>query len=140
MIKALAALKGGRSAAQLWRYALVGVASNAAGYLVYLLAVRAGAAPTTAMTILYAIGAAAGFAGNRRLTFAHNGSLMGAGARYLLAHACGYLINLAILVLMVRRHGYPHQLAQAVAVVVVAAFLFIALKFFVFTPQPGDTP
>jgi putative flippase GtrA len=81
---------------------------------------------------LYGTGSVAGFFGNRRLTFAHEGSLLGAGARYVIAHCLGYFINLGLLVIMVDQLGYPHQGVQALAILVVAAYLFLALKFFVF--------
>ena len=85
------------------------------------------------MTIVYVISATVGFLGNRTLTFAHQGSVMGAGIRYVIAHSVGYALNLAILIVMVGRLGYAHQLVQAFAILVVAAFLFLAFKFFVFT-------
>jgi putative flippase GtrA len=118
---------------QLFRYGLVGLASNLAGYLVYLLLTYFGATPKITMSILYIVGATIGFWGNRKLTFAHKGALMGAGVRYVIAHCFGYLINLSILLLMVDKLGYSHQLVQAAAVFIVAGFLFFAFKFFVFT-------
>jgi len=101
--------------------------------MVYLLITYFGATPKITMTLLYGVGAAVGFWGNRKLTFAHNGSLVGAGVRYVMAHCLGYFINLAILVVLVDKLGYAHQLVQAIAILVVAVFLFLAFKFFVFT-------
>ena len=122
-------------ARQLFRYALVGIASNATAYLVYLLITSIGLSPKLAMSFLYIVGATVGFVGNRHLTFAHQGGLLGSGARYVLTHAIGYLVNLTILVVFVDHLNYPHQEVQAVAVLVVAAYLFFALKLFVF-PSP----
>lgn len=129
--------------AQLLRYGLVGLASNLAGYFMYLLLTCLGVAPKTAMTILYVVAAAIGFWGNRKLTFAHKGELMKVGFRYVFAHCLGYLVNLSILVLMVDRLGYPHQWVQAIAVFIVAGFLFLMFKFFVFaevkrSPEAGE--
>ena len=42
------------SLAQLTRYALVGIVSNLAGYLVYLLVTYLGVTPKITMTLLYA--------------------------------------------------------------------------------------
>lgn len=122
-----------RSVAQLVRYAVVGIASNSAGYLLYLLLTHLGATPKITMTLLYGAGAALGFWGNRSLTFSHKGSLFGSGVRYFLAHSFGYFINLSILAIFVDKLGYAHQLVQVAAIFVVAAFLFLAFKFFVFT-------
>lgn len=124
--------KNRSSVSQLFRYAIVGIANNATGYMVYLLITYLGATPKISMTLLYAVGATVGFWGNRKLTFAHQGSVLGAGVRYLIAHCFGYLINLAILLVLVDQLGYAHQWVQAIAIFVVAAFLFLAFKFFVF--------
>ncbi|MDB5988713.1 MAG: GtrA family protein [Herbaspirillum sp.] len=123
---------------QLTRYALVGIVSNSAGYLVYLLLTYLGVAPKVAMTLLYGIGAAIGYVGNRSLTFTHKGSALGSGIRYFMAHFLGYCINLAILIIFVDELGYAHQWVQVSAIFVVASFLFIAFKFFVFADNKAS--
>lgn len=117
---------------QLARYALIGIASNLAGYLVYFLITYLGLTPKITMTILYAVGAAIGYIGNRDFTFEHKGRMLGSSVRYFIAQLFGYFINLIILIILVDNYGYAHQWVQAVAVFVVAGFLFIAFKFFVF--------
>ena len=117
---------------QLTRYAFVGIVSNLVGYLVYFLVTYLGATPKITMTLLYGVGAAIGYFGNRNFTFSHTGSLFGSSVRYFIAHFFGYVINLAILIIFVDHFIYPHQWVQAVAIFVVAVFLFIAFKFFVF--------
>ena len=124
-------------AAQLLSYAFVGVMSNLAGYLVYLLVTHLGAGPKFTMSALYLAGASIGFWGNRRLTFDHDDKGVAVGIRYILAHCAGYLINLGLLYLFVDRLGYTHQVVQAFAIFVVAGFLFLSFKYFVF---PDSTP
>ena len=121
-----------KSWSQLLRYTLIGIVSNVSGYLVYLLATYYGATPKITMTILYGMGAVVSFLGNRSLTFAFQGSLLGSGVRYAIAHFFGYLINLCILIIFVDKLGFAHQIVQAVAIFVVALFLFTAFKTFVF--------
>jgi putative flippase GtrA len=118
---------------QLLRYTLVGIASNVSGYLVYLLATYYGATPKITMSILYAAGAVVSFWGNRRVTFSFQGSLLGSGLRYVIAHFFGYLLNLCILIVFVDKLRFAHQIVQAVAIFVVALFLFTVFKVFVFT-------
>jgi putative flippase GtrA len=84
------------------------------------------------MTVLYGVGVFTGFVGNRNYTFAHQGKLIETGRRYLMAHVLGYLINLTIQIIMVDHLGYAHQLAQALGICVVAAFLFVVFRNFVF--------
>jgi putative flippase GtrA len=129
-----------QSVARLIRYGVVGAASNLAGYVVYLALTGLGAPPKVTMTLLYGVGAALGYVGQRNVTFSHKGSVLGSGLRYLLAHGCGYAINLGILIIFVDRMGYPHQWVQAIALFVVAAFLFLAFKYFVFPEAPASTP
>jgi putative flippase GtrA len=120
------------SVTQLFRYALVGLFSNVAGYLVYLALTYLGGTPKLTMTFLYGVGAAVSFFGNRSLTFEHQGSILGAGVRFGMVHCIGYLLNLSMLIVFVDKLGYPHQWVQGVAIFVVAAFLFLAFKVFVF--------
>lgn len=122
-----------KSAGQLARYGLVGVTSNLLGYLVYLLLTSLGVQPILTMTLLYAVGATIGFVGNRLWVFSHTGAAMPSGARYCGVHLLGYLINFIILFVFVTRLGYPHQWVQAMAIIIVASFLFIAHKYFVFS-------
>jgi putative flippase GtrA len=118
---------------QLIRYGFVGVLSNVAVYFIYLLfTTYLGVEPKIAMTLVYVIGATLGFFGNRKWTFAHRGNTTSAVFRYVMAHFFGYLLNYLILLTFVDRLGYAHQLVQAVAIVVVAGFLFIEFKYFVF--------
>lgn len=117
---------------QLIRYGLVGVVSNVVIYFVYLLITYLGVEPKTAMTLVYIIGASIGFIGNRKWTFAHRGDSASAVLRYVLAHFFGYLLNFLILFCFVDWLGYAHQWVQAVAIIIVAGFLFIIFKYFVF--------
>ena len=118
---------------QLIRYGLVGAVSNLTIYFVYLLITYLGIEPKIAMTLVYIIGASIGFVGNRKWTFTHQGDSFGAAMRYILAHSMGYLLNFLILYTFVDRLGYAHQWVQAVAIIIVAGFLFIVFKYFVFS-------
>ena len=120
------------SAKQFFRYGMVGLASNLAGYLLFLLITYWSVEPKIAMTLLYVVGATIGFIGNRQWAFAHRGALLEAASRYVAAHLLGYLINFLILLTFVDRLGYSHQWVQAGAIFVVAGFLFVAFKYFVF--------
>lgn len=117
---------------QFVRYVIVGALSNAGGYLMYLLITELGVAPKMAMTGLYVGVASIGFFGNRRWTFAYHGPITSNLVRYGIAHLCGYLLNLGLLIFFVDRLGFPHQFVQAVAIFVIALFLLIMFRFFVF--------
>lgn len=121
---------------QLIRYGLVGAVSNLTIYFVYLLITYLGVEPKTAMTLVYIIGASIGFIGNRKWTFIHRGDSTRAALRYVLAHVFGYLLNFLILFTFVDRLGYAHQWVQAMAIIIVAGFLFIVFKYFVFCERP----
>jgi len=129
----------GKSNRELIYYGLIGVINNTAGYLMYLMITYFGGPPKIAMTILYFVVATASFLGNRKLTFKHQGHLLGSGIRYIVAHFFGYFLNLTILIVMVDCLGYAHQLVQAAAIFIVAAFLFLALKYFVFPTYHAET-
>jgi putative flippase GtrA len=111
---------------------MIGIITNFLGYVLYLLITFVGATPKLTMSVLYAAGATINFFANKSLTFSHTGSTMGAGFRYAICYALGYLINFSILAVMVDELGYPHQLVQAVAIFIVAIFLFLGCKYYVF--------
>lgn len=119
-------------AQQLWRFGVIGIGTNVAGYLVYLMLTHGGLPPKVAMSGLYVVGAGLSFVLNRRWTFAHRGGISGAGFRFALAHAGGYGINFTMLAVLHDQMGWPHQVVQALAVGVVAVFLFGVFRLFVF--------
>ena len=124
-----------KPALQLLRYGVVGLGTNLALYFIYLFITYWGLEPKKAMTVLYIIGALMGFLGHRKWTFTHQGAFLGSGIRYFIAHLLGYLINFIILLTFVDKLGYSHQWVQAGAILVVAGFLFVAFRYFVF-PKP----
>ena len=118
---------------QLISYAIIGVVSNISGYLIYLLLTFFFVGPKMAMTAVYLTSAIIGFLGNQRWTFSHNGRVLPTIVKYVLAQSLGYSINFVILFIFVDRMSYPHQLVQAIAIGVVAIFLFLFLKKIVFS-------
>lgn len=130
----------GRSVKQLLRFTAVGFASNVVGYLLYLVITHLGATPKLAMTVLYGVGVFMGFVGNQKYTFAHQGEPMATGWRYVMAHCIGYLINFAAQIIIVDHLGYAHQLAQAFGICLVAVFLFVVFKYFVFVSTDKTEP
>ena len=123
---------------QLFRFAIVGILSNFAGYIIYLMMTSFGSSPKFSMSLLYGIGATIGFFGNFHFTFAHQGSIFGAGNRFIISYIIGYLLNLCILVVFVDNLGFDHRLVQGIAIFVVAAFLFFAFKLFAFPVSKID--
>lgn len=116
-------------------YAFIGLLSNLLGYMLYYLLTYLFYAPKSIMTILYIFGALVGFFANRRFTFKNDGSIGSFGFRYLLAQLSGYILNLSLLFIFVDIFNIKHQIVQAIAILVVAIFLFLLSKYFVFTSQ-----
>ncbi|MGC2165703.1 MAG: GtrA family protein, partial [Gallionella sp.] len=81
---------------------------------------------------LYLVGALIGFVGHRNWTFTHDGAVIGSGTRYFIAHLFGYSINYLLLFTLSDKLGYPHQWVQASAIIIVAVFLFVTFRYFVF--------
>lgn len=117
---------------QFTRYAVVGLASNAIGYVLYLLITWGGVGPKTAMTCLYIGGVLQTFVVNSRWSFGFAGAAAPALVRYATAYALGYFVNLLTLILLVDQVGLPHQLVQGVMILVVAVMLFMAQRYWVF--------
>jgi len=118
----------------------VGLLSNACGYGVYVLVTWLGVPPLVAMSLLYSVGAMIGYMGNRKWAFSHDGKMLPSLVRYWITHCIGYGLNFTMLYVLSDRLGYPHQLVQAVAVFVVAGFLFVMFRLFVFPHSKPKIP
>lgn len=117
---------------QLFRYGIVGIGSNIGLYVFYLLITSYAIQPRVAAALSYVSGATIAFLVNRQWTFAYRGNFNRALVRYAVSHLLGFFLNFLIIHIFFERLGYAHQLVQGVAVVVVAGFLFVAFKYFVF--------
>ena len=116
---------------QVVRYIIVGVASNTIGYLLYLALTQLGVGHKTAMSGLYLIGVGINFYLNRSWTFRTTQSVRAGLTRLLLAIALGYLLNLVWLYVFVDLGGWPHELVQLAAIVVIAVYFFMINKHYV---------
>lgn len=121
---------------QLSRYAVVGLASNGVGYLLYLLATWLGAGPKTAMTGLYILGVLQTFVFNKKWSFRFAGAAAPALVRYTMVYVLGYVINFFTLMLLVDQAGLSHQWVMAGLVLFMAVFFFVGQKFWVFRQTP----
>lgn len=132
MIDKLNIFSSNKPLQQFFSYALIGLLTNALGYVIYLILTYLWGSPKIAMTALYFFGATISFLANRRFTFLHDGSIGITGARYLMVHIACYLLNLVLLIVFVDWFDFPHQIIQAIAIIVVAIFSFTLLRIFVF--------
>lgn len=123
---------------QLVSFSFVGLCSNLLGYGAYLLLVANGIDPKIAVTLLYSIGVLVSYLGNKRLTFRDTGNVLSSGARYLAVYFMGYLLNLFLIFWFVDRLGFPSQIVQAMAILLVAIVLFAMLQIFVFKPNSSS--
>ena len=97
---------------QFLRFAVVGLVSNLLLYLAYILITQRGVGYKTTMTLLYAVGVSQTFVFNRNWTFSHQGRVTKAFIVYLSIYALGYILNLAVLYVMVDKFGFRHQWVQ----------------------------
>jgi len=123
---------------QVIRYGVVGVLNNLFGYLIYLLVTFIWLDPKVAITIFYPLGAITAYFGHSKYSFArHVGNRVNTTIRFSLAYFVGYGVNFLMLLILADKLKYPHQLVQVVAIFVVAGFLFLMLKYFVFPSSLG---
>lgn len=117
---------------QITRYGLVGVLSNVTAYMVYLLLTYLGLDPKLTVSIIYPFAATLSYAGHARYSFTYAGSHKKGIVRFVLAHICGYLLNVTLLYIFVDILGFRHELVQLCNMFVVSGFLFLMLKYFAF--------
>ncbi|WP_024850581.1 GtrA family protein [Hydrogenovibrio kuenenii] len=118
---------------QLYRYGLIGIALNASGYTVYLMLTNiVGIQPLVVVSILYPSSLLLSFFFNKNYTFSYKGRLWPSSKRYLIAQTLGFLLNLGMIYIFVDYLGYPHEYVQLMAIFVVALFLFVMMRHFVY--------
>lgn len=117
---------------QLFRFAVVGVASNLLLYIAYLLITRMGLGHKTSMSVLYVTGVCMTFVLNRKWTFTHGGNATRAFLEYVTLYAFGYLVNFLVLYLFVDRWNFDHRVIQGLMILILAGFFFLSQKYLVF--------
>ena len=125
---------------QFLRYAVIGLGSNVILYLAYLLLTSFGLGHKTAMTLVYGVGTLQTFLLNRRWTFDDRRETHSTFFRYIITYTLGYLFNLGVLYILVDEVGLPHQMVQGVLIFVVAVFLFLLQKYWVFSGAQKEDP
>jgi putative flippase GtrA len=120
---------------QVARYGAVGVLNNLLGYLVYIAVTWLWLDPKLAVTLLYPIGAITAYFGHAKYAFDYQGRHRSGILRYIAAHIFGYSIDVTLLYVFTDRLGFPHQIVQAFAVVVVGGVLYVLFRYWVFPPS-----
>lgn len=124
---------------QFSRYAIVGIANNAIGYFLYLALTYLGVEFRVAMTSLYIVGVLQSFYFNRNWSFRHDGRVSASFLRYVAAYVIGYVVQLGLLTYGTSYLNFPHQAVQGVAIVFVAALLFILQRYWVFSTKRRES-
>jgi putative flippase GtrA len=132
-----AALIDVRTRVQFLKYVLVGIVSNLLLYSAYLSLTTFGVGHKSAMTLLYFFGVFLTFIVNRSWTFKHLGIFHTVFVRYVAVCVLGYLLNFMLLWLGVDYLHFPHQGVQALAIVSIAAIVFLMHKYWVFLQVMG---
>jgi putative flippase GtrA len=119
---------------QFVRYAAVGLSLNATMYVVYLIITARYFTPFEAVFLLYPLSTLVGFYAHRELTFKINSDRYKFFdfLKYIFFYILGLLLNLLLIYIFFEKLGYPHQLVQLFAVGIVALFLFVSIRLFVF--------
>lgn len=114
------------------RFVIVGAASNALLYVLYIFATSLGIGHKAAMTALYILGVLQTFVANRTWSFGHRGPAAFALKRYHMAYLLAFCLNFGVMFLFVDCLGYSDKLVQGCMVVIVGLLLFVVQKYWVF--------
>src|SRR6266508_4057161 len=119
------------------RFGVVGLASNALLYLLYLATTAIGVEPKAAVSLIYLVGVLQTFILNKRWTFQHEGHVPRTVARYWVAYTFSYAANMVLLIIFVDMAGFDHRVVQGVLIAVIGLVLFALQKYWVFTTLPA---
>jgi len=116
---------------RVFRYLLVGLSINILGYSLYIALTQLGFNPVSAMSSTYAIFLYLSFYMHKNFTFIES-IPDPSKSIFLIIHATAYILNLSLLCFFVHFFGFPHYFVQAIAIGVVAIYLYLVLNFTVF--------
>ena len=125
---------------EILRFGVVGLASNALLYLLYLATTAIGVEPKAAASLIYLVGVLLTFVLNKRWTFQHEGHVRRTAARYWVAYAFSYAANMVLLIIFVDIGGFDHRVVQGVLIAVIGLVLFALQKYWVFRTLPVHRP
>jgi putative flippase GtrA len=117
---------------QIVRFGIVGFSSNVTLYLLFILLVDFGLDEKIVVTVVYVIGLSLAFVFNRRWSFAHRGGMTKSLRRYLLLYFSLYLINVVVLWVAVGMYCFPHEVVQAIVVLMFIPIVFVMQRSWVF--------
>ena len=121
---------------QFSRYAIVGLVSNAMLFVLYLALTGLGLGHKLSMTACFIIGVIQTFLFNKNWTFSYGFDFGGSFLRYWAGYLSAYVINLIMLFVFVDYMQFPHQIVQGVAIILLALYLFLLQKVWVFRHSP----
>lgn len=126
-------------ASSIGKFAIVGVANNIIGYLIFVILSLSGTSAIPAMVVSYCTGMFISFFGNRSFTFGHQGRNREAILRFIVVNAVGLALNAAILWLFVDKIGFPQIPVQLLAIGCVAVFTFTLMRAWVFQNRAKES-
>jgi putative flippase GtrA len=106
--------------------------SNLFLFSIYLLLTHYGLDYKISSSLLFALGTLQTFIFNRRWTFNFKEKRFTSFIRYFFAYFFCYWINILSLIIAVEYFEFPHQITQAILILVIAFILFLMQKYWVF--------
>jgi putative flippase GtrA len=114
-------------------FLLVGIANTLVGLsTIFIVKWGFGAGDVLANACGYLVGLSVSFTLNRRWTFRHKGAVLPAAARFLVAFAIAYSVNLATVLLLIHQFGINGYLAQFLGIPPYTALFYLISRYFAF--------
>lgn len=119
---------------QVAKYLIVGFASNAALYLLFLALISNSVPNVVALSLSYLAGTLFTFFANAKWTFSNltRSNLLLNILKFLVLYFAGYIVSIFFFQLVTNYFGASPLFGQAATMVLCAIFLFLGQKFWVF--------
>jgi putative flippase GtrA len=116
-------------------YCMVGLATNAIGYIVFYIGVRQRIGINVSIGLSYTLTCVIGMFMNSKITFRGQGEILSGYVKYLIQYVVLYFVNVLLTKLFVDLLAVNVYVSQVICIGIISVVGYVSSALFVFKPQ-----
>ena len=116
-------------------YCIVGLATNAIGYIVFYIGVHQRIGINVSIALSYALTCVIGMFMNSKITFRGQGEILSGYVKYLIQYVVLYFVNILLTKLFVEIFAVNVYVSQVICIGIIAVVGYVSSALLVFKPK-----